>query len=98
MDKFIIKGGVRLSGEVKTSGAKNATLALMPATLLASGVSRLHNTPHLRDVTTMTRVLETTGEKIERRGETLTIDSTNITTYEAPYEQVKKMRASIYVL
>ncbi len=98
MDKFIIHGGMRLSGEVKTSGAKNATIALMPATLLASGVSRLHNSPRLRDVTTMTRVLETTGEHIERRGDTLTIDSTNITSFEAPYEHVKKMRASIYVL
>jgi len=98
MDKFVIHGGTPLSGTVRISGAKNATIALMPATLLASGVSRLHNSPVLRDVTTMTRVLETIGEKIERRDDALVIDSTKIKSFEAPYEHVKKMRASIYVL
>lgn len=98
MDKFVIHGGTPLSGTVRISGAKNATIALMPATLLASGISRLHNSPILRDVTTMTRVLETIGEKVERNGDALVIDSTGIKSFEAPYEHVKKMRASIYVL
>ncbi|HET7152931.1 MAG TPA: UDP-N-acetylglucosamine 1-carboxyvinyltransferase [Candidatus Kapabacteria bacterium] len=98
MDKFVIHGGTPLHGTVRISGAKNATIALMPATLLASGVSQLHNSPVLRDVTTMTRVLETIGEKIQRRDDALVIDSTDINNYEAPYEHVKKMRASIYVL
>ncbi len=98
MDKFVIRGGVPLHGSVTISGAKNASLALMPATLLAAGVSRLHNTPVLRDVHSMGQVLETIGEKITRSGNTVTIDSTDITSFEAPYEHVKKMRASTYVL
>lgn len=98
MDKFVIHGGTPLRGTVAISGAKNASLALMPATLLAGGVSRLHNTPELRDVTSMARVLETIGETIHRDGSTLTIDSSHITSFEAPYEHVKKMRASTYVL
>ncbi len=98
MDKFIIKGGRPLSGTVCISGAKNASLALMPATLLAGGVYHLHNTPELRDVTTMSRLLETMGLKTSLVNQTLTIDSSSVTSYEAPYEHVKKMRASIYVL
>ena len=98
MDKFIIQGGRKLRGTVEASGAKNASLALMPATLLASGEYNLHRTPMLRDVSTMSRLLETMGLKISRTDHTLRIDSTEITSYEAPYEHVKKMRASIYVL
>jgi len=80
------------------SGAKNATLALMPAAMLASGTSLLRNTPALRDVTTMTSLLRTMGMRIEFRNNCLTLDSTAVDRYEAPYEHVKKMRASIYVL
>jgi UDP-N-acetylglucosamine 1-carboxyvinyltransferase len=98
VDKFIINGGRPLSGTVRISGAKNASLALMPATLLASGVYQLHNTPALRDVTTMSRLLESMGLKTSFANQTLTIDSSAVTSYEAPYEHVKKMRASIYVL
>jgi UDP-N-acetylglucosamine 1-carboxyvinyltransferase len=70
----------------------------MPATLLAPGVSLLHNTPILRDVTTMSGLLETMGLRITRENHTLRIDSSDVRSYEAPYEHVKKMRASIYVL
>ena len=98
MDKFVIHGGKKLKGTVQASGAKNASLALMPATLLASGEYKLHNTPELRDVATMSRLLETMGLKIRRDDHTLTINSSSITSFEAPYEHVKKMRASIYVL
>ncbi|MCX6144264.1 MAG: UDP-N-acetylglucosamine 1-carboxyvinyltransferase [Ignavibacteriales bacterium] len=98
MDKFVVQGGMKLKGTVQASGAKNASLALMPATLLASGEYKLHNTPILRDVATMSRLLETMGLKISRDDHTLTIDSSTITSFEAPYEHVKKMRASIYVL
>ncbi len=98
MDKFVIRGGKRLSGTVVVSGAKNATLALMPAAILAPGTFRLGNTPALRDVTTMTALLRTMGMQIDFRENTLTLDSTSINRYEAPYEHVKKMRASIYVL
>jgi UDP-N-acetylglucosamine 1-carboxyvinyltransferase len=98
VDKFVINGGRVLSGTVHVSGAKNATLALMPATLLASGAYRLSNTPILRDVTTMSRMLESIGLQIELKDHVLSIDSSNVTSYEASYEHVKKMRASIYVL
>jgi len=98
VDKFVIQGGKRLGGTVSVSGAKNATLALMPAAILGSGTSHLRNTPSLRDVTTMTSLLKTMGMRIEFRDNELTLDSTSIDRYEAPYEHVKKMRASIYVL
>lgn len=98
MDKFVIRGGKKLSGKVQVSGAKNASLALMPATLLAPGKYTLYRTPQLRDVTTMSRLLETMGLKIARADGALQIDSSTVTSFEAPYEHVKKMRASIYVL
>ncbi len=98
MDKFVIRGGSRLSGTVQISGAKNASLALMPATLLAPGVYTLSNTPKLRDVTTMSRLLESMGLSFSRADHTLKVDASRVTKFEAPYEHVKKMRASIYVL
>jgi UDP-N-acetylglucosamine 1-carboxyvinyltransferase len=98
MDKLVIRGEKPLSGTITVSGAKNASLALMPATILAPGSYRLGNTPDLRDVGTMSRLLETLGLGLARTGDVLTIDSRSIRSFEAPYEQVKKMRASIYVL
>ncbi len=98
MDKFIIRGGKALKGSVNISGAKNASLALMPATLLASGKYELRNTPDLRDVVTMSRLLQTMGVSVERNGRSLLVNTFRVNKFEAPYEHVKKMRASIYVL
>ena len=98
MDKFIIRGGNRLAGTVPISGAKNATLAIMPATLLAGGVCRLHNTPRLRDISTMSSLLERLGVSVRHPGTMLELDTRDIVSHEAPYELVKKMRASFYVL
>lgn len=98
MEKFVIIGGQRLSGNVETSGAKNSVLALMPATILASGIYKIYNSPDLRDVKTMSQVLKEIGIDVEFENHTLTINTENISKYEAPYELVKKMRASIYVL
>ena len=98
MDKFIIKGGRTLEGTVRVSGAKNASLALMPATILAPGSYTLFNTPALRDVTTMRSLLESIGFSIAREEHTMKLDSSRVTSFEAPYEHVKKMRASVYVL
>jgi UDP-N-acetylglucosamine 1-carboxyvinyltransferase len=98
MDKFVITGGKRLHGTVRISGAKNSTLALMPAALLSSGVFHLGNTPVLRDVNTMAALLRTMGMGVELNNHVLTLDTTGVDRYEAPYEHVKKMRASIYVL
>jgi UDP-N-acetylglucosamine 1-carboxyvinyltransferase len=98
LDKFVINGGKVLSGTVIIGGAKNASLALMPATILAGGTSHLSNTPNLRDITTMSRLLETMGIQVSSHNRTMTLDTRAITNFEAPYEHVKKMRASIYVL
>jgi UDP-N-acetylglucosamine 1-carboxyvinyltransferase len=98
MDKFVIKGGNKLEGTVKIGGAKNASLALMPATLLANGKFNINNTPDLRDIITMSKLLKNLGVKINFVSGVLTLDTKKIKKYEAPYEHVKKMRASIYVL
>ncbi len=98
MDKFVINGGKKLSGEVEVSGAKNASLALMPASILAAGKSALYNTPQLNDVYTMMKLLQKIGVEAEFTGHTITLDTTNINSQVAPYEHVKKMRASVYVL
>jgi UDP-N-acetylglucosamine 1-carboxyvinyltransferase len=98
LDKFIIHGGKKLNGTVAVSGAKNASLALMPAALLASGTFHLTNTPELRDVHTMSALLRSMGMHIELKNHVLTLDTSDVNTMEAPYEHVKKMRASIYVL
>jgi UDP-N-acetylglucosamine 1-carboxyvinyltransferase len=98
VDKFLIRGGRRLSGTITISGAKNATLALMPAALLAGGTYHLRNTPLLRDVNTMAALLRTMGVEIDLNDHVLTLRTGGIKRYEAPYEHVKKMRASIYVL
>ena len=98
MDKFIIQGGSKLSGSIPISGAKNGSLALIPATLLAPGTYNLTNTPNLRDVWTMSRLMTSMGAFCELNDNDLFIDSSKITSYEAPYEHVKKMRASFYVL
>lgn len=98
MDKFIVEGGVRLSGSVRISGAKNAALAIIPAVLLQPGVYRFHNTPNIRDIWTITRLLGAMGIHSELNQNELFVDSTNINSYEAPYQHVKQMRASINVL
>jgi UDP-N-acetylglucosamine 1-carboxyvinyltransferase len=98
VDKLRITGGRPLQGTVRISGAKNAALPVMAATLLAPGVHRLRNVPRLRDTRTFARVLELLGAKVEFEGNLLTIDTQGVNSVEAPYELVKTMRASIYVL
>ncbi|MBD3348618.1 MAG: UDP-N-acetylglucosamine 1-carboxyvinyltransferase [Candidatus Eisenbacteria bacterium] len=98
MDKIIIDGGQRLEGEVTISGAKNAALPIMAATLLAPGVFHLGNVPSLADVRTMGHVLRVLGAAVEHHDHSMTIDTTNARYHEAPYELVKTMRASVCVL
>ncbi|MEI7812707.1 MAG: UDP-N-acetylglucosamine 1-carboxyvinyltransferase [Ignavibacteria bacterium] len=98
MDKFIINGGLPLKGHVKISGAKNAALAIMPATLLNAGQNILYNTPQVNDVYTMNKLLNNLGVETDYSGFTLKINTSDITSQVAPYEHVKKMRASVYVL
>jgi UDP-N-acetylglucosamine 1-carboxyvinyltransferase len=98
VDKFVIHGGQELNGNIEISGAKNATLALMPAALLASGESVLFNTPELNDVFTMSKLLKQLGAEIQFENQVLKINSATVNNQIAPYEHVKKMRASVYVL
>jgi len=99
MNKLLIKGGVTLNGEVRISGAKNAVLPILAATLLAEGTSIVQNVPHLHDVTTTMALLGSMGVSVTV-DETMSIevDSSTLTTQVAPYELVRTMRSSILVL
>jgi len=98
MEKLVIEGGRPLHGEVRISGAKNAALPLIAATLLAPGVHVLHNVPDLRDTLTILRLLESLGLTWEREGTDLKIDGSGLRYSEASYDLVKTMRASVLVL
>ncbi|HEU5323795.1 MAG TPA: UDP-N-acetylglucosamine 1-carboxyvinyltransferase, partial [Methylomirabilota bacterium] len=98
MDALVIQGGRPLSGRVAISGAKNAALPVMAATLLAPGVHKLRNVPDLRDTRTFAQVLGKLGARVTFEGDLCTVDTTKLDSVEAPYELVKTMRASIYVL
>lgn len=98
MERFLIEGGARLHGEVEVAGAKNLALKLMAASLLASGRTTFHNVPRIKDVNTMRAVLEGLGAGSEFSGHTLNIDTDDISSYTAPYDLVRQMRASLVVL
>ncbi|MCX6167920.1 MAG: UDP-N-acetylglucosamine 1-carboxyvinyltransferase [Ignavibacteriales bacterium] len=98
MDKFVIHGGKKLSGKVSVSGAKNSALVLMPATLLNCGLNEIDNTPEVNDIYTMIKLLNQLGVESSFENHKLILDTSNITSQIAPYEHVKKMRASVYVL
>ncbi|RUM33968.1 MAG: UDP-N-acetylglucosamine 1-carboxyvinyltransferase [Desulfobulbus sp.] len=98
MDKICVNGTRPLYGTVAVSGAKNAALPLIAATLLTPGKHLLHNVPDLRDTRTMFKVLETLGAVWERSGSTVAVDTSALNGVEAPYELVKTMRASVLVL
>ena len=100
MEKLVVKGGNRLVGTVKTSGAKNAVLPIIAASILGTTPSRLDEVPMLEDVHTISEVLKCLGMKVKCQPEAnvLDIDSTEITSYEAPYELVRTMRASFLVM
>ncbi len=101
MDRILVRGGPRLVGEVVVSGSKNATLALMAAAALAEGETILHNVPRLRDVDAMLELLRALGARADWHEEdvhAVRIDASSIDRFEAPYELVRKMRASFLVL
>jgi UDP-N-acetylglucosamine 1-carboxyvinyltransferase len=99
MDEVWIEGGRKLRGIVPVSGSKNATLPILTATLLAPGIYRFTNVPELRDISTMLELLALFGVRSKREdGHALFVDSTGAHNADAPYELVKTMRASIYVL
>ena len=98
MDKLIIKGGKKLSGDVTVSGSKNASLPIFVSTILAPGLNEIHNVPFLRDINTTIKVLEQLGAVVDGNGNIVRIDTAGINKYEATYELVKTMRASVLVL
>ena len=95
---IIVRGNHTLTGSVQVSGAKNSALKLMAAAILGQGPSVLHNVPVISDIEIMSEVLERLGATVRREGHTLYIDTTNVESFETPYELVSKMRASISVL
>ena len=97
MDKLIIEGGRPLAGLVRVSGAKNSVLPILAATILAEGSVQLHNVPELRDVSTMAKLLEEMGA-VTSSAEEYKVDASSLSSFRAPYELVKTMRASFLVL
>ena len=100
MDFYIVKGGNKLNGTVTISGAKNAALPIIVASLLAEGTTVLHNVPNLKDIQTILQVIECLGAhyQFDTNTNTLTIHVNSLKNAEVPYDLVKTMRASIYVM
>ncbi|MFL1410452.1 UDP-N-acetylglucosamine 1-carboxyvinyltransferase [Acinetobacter baumannii] len=98
MDKFLITGGVKLEGEVRISGAKNAALPLLAAMILADSPITLTNVPNLKDVNTLVKLIGGLGVTISYENDTVKADNSTLDNQFAPYELVKTMRASILVL
>ncbi len=100
MDKFIIKGGTPLKGTIAISGSKNAALPVIAGALLADSPVTIHNIPRLQDIYTFNNVLRVVGAKVDfkEKENTVEIDPTLVSYLEAPYDLVRKMRASFYML
>jgi UDP-N-acetylglucosamine 1-carboxyvinyltransferase len=99
MDSFVIQGGRALKGKIKVSGSKNAVLPIMAASMLADGPCKISNMPLLRDITTMSKVLQQMGVDVDIAGDsTLAINGGGLDNHIAPYELVRTMRASILVM
>lgn len=99
MEKLVIKGGTRLSGEVVIGGAKNAAVAILPATLLVDGICTISNLPYISDVKISCKILEELGAKVTWNGNNeVTIDSRNILSFNTPIELTSKFRASYYLI
>ncbi|MCJ8012788.1 UDP-N-acetylglucosamine 1-carboxyvinyltransferase [Paenibacillus sp. KQZ6P-2] len=99
MSKFIVRGGNKLTGSVKVSGAKNSVLPIIAASLLGEeGVSVIYDAPPLDDVITISKVLESIGASVTYSNDVMRVDAQAISSCEAPYEWVRKMRASFLVM
>lgn len=98
MDKIVIQGGRTLKGEVRISGAKNAALPILVSSLLTDGWNTYSNVPDLKDIQSTKLLLANLGARIETDGDIIRIDAGGVCNYEAPYDLVRKMRASILVL
>ena len=98
MQQFLVKGGATLRGNVKISGAKNAALPILFATILAEQPSVISNVPALKDIDTTFKLLRLFGASVERNNDAVTVDATAVNNQVAPYELVRTMRASILAL
>jgi len=98
MDKIIVEGGRSLKGQVRISGAKNAALPILVSSLLAEGINTYSNVPNLKDIESVKLLLSNLGARAETHGDSVHVDTGHILGYEAPYDLVRKMRASILVL
>ena len=99
LDKFVIKGNTKLNGEVEISGAKNAAVAILPATLLIDGITTLENVPNISDVKIICNILSTLGAKVTWKNEhCVVVDSRNLNNTHAPLDMTSKFRASYYLL
>jgi UDP-N-acetylglucosamine 1-carboxyvinyltransferase len=98
MDKIIIQGGRRLEGSVCISGSKNAALPILFSSLLAEGVNTYSNVPNLRDIDSTLLLLSRLGVQVEASGSLIRVDASGLACHEAPYDLVRKMRASVLVL
>jgi len=98
MQKLVIQGGIPLRGEVRISGAKNAALPMMCASLLTSDILQLSNMPDLHDIATMRKLLEQMGVKVAVQGDEMALHGAQVDKLEAPYDMVKTMRAAVLVL
>ena len=98
MDKIIIEGGRPLTGQVKIGGAKNAALPILVSALLTDGWNTYTNVPELKDIESIKLLLSNLGLQIETEGDQVRINADSLNNHEAPYDLVRKMRASILVL
>ena len=98
MEVYKIKGGQRLQGTIKVSGAKNSAVALIPASLLANSPVTIEGLPEISDVLTLKAILEEVGAKVTFENGTMTIDPTNVVDMPLPNGNIKKLRASYYLM
>ena len=99
MEKYVINGGNELHGEVTISGAKNAAVAIIPAALMVDGICRLENIPQISDADMLLTILTHLGAKIRMINKsTIEIDSRNVSLQDSPYDLMRKIRASYYLI
>ena len=98
MSLYVVEGGNPLRGEIDISGSKNATLPIIAASILNSGISVINNVPNIRDVKMMCSILENLGCIVERTKNTLVINSTNLKNYEMPQDLMREMRSSVIIV
>ena len=98
LERMRIEGGRKLRGEIEISGAKNAALPLMAMTLLTPETCTIRNAPNLHDVETMAEILGALGVEVQRGGRTTVVEARSLKKAEAPYDFVRKMRASVLLL